>query len=41
MSKSLAVSFRLYYLRASNPWSEGGDAAEYFANEELLPLMLM
>jgi hypothetical protein len=34
MSKLLVFSFRLYYLRASNPKSEGGDAPEPFANEE-------
>jgi hypothetical protein len=39
MSKSLVFSCRLYYLRASNPTSEGGDASAIFANEELLPMI--
>ena len=41
MSKSLVFSVRMHYLRASDPKSEGGDAPEYFANEELLPMVLI
>jgi hypothetical protein len=40
MSESLVFSFRLDYLRDSrSPRSEGGDAPERFAYEELLSIM--
>jgi hypothetical protein len=39
MSDSLVFSCRVHYLRASNPKSEGGDASDIFANEELLPMI--
>jgi hypothetical protein len=40
MSESLVFSFPLYYLQASDPKSEGGDAPDIFANEELLLMIL-